>query len=84
MFRPLLQISLKAFIQKGVTRKQECEFTNTCFAFIDDPRVSVETLRMHSFQKSIVFSSMNSVITVLAPWWHERHQLISWSQNSVR
>lgn len=51
MFRPLLQTSLKAFIHRGVTRKQECEFTNTCFAFIDDPTVSVETLRMHSFQK---------------------------------
>lgn len=84
MFQPLLQISLKAFIHRGVTRKQECEFTNTRFAFIDDLTVSVETYRMNSFQKSVVFSSMNSVITVLAPWWHERHQLIRRSQNSVR
>lgn len=67
MFQPLLQISLKAFIHRGVTRKQECKFTNSCFTFTDDPTVSVKTLRMHSFQESIVFSSMNSVITVLPP-----------------
>lgn len=60
MFQPLLQIVLKAFIHRGVTRKQEHEFTNTCFAFIDDPTVA--TLRMDSFQKSVVFSSMNSVL----------------------
>lgn len=62
MFQPLLQIVLKAFIHRGVTRKQEHDFTNTCFAFIDDPTVSVATLRTHSFQKSVVFSSMNSVL----------------------
>lgn len=67
MLQPLLQISLKAFIHRGVTKKQECEFTNTRFTFIDDPTVSVEILRINPFQKSIVFSSINSVITVLPP-----------------
>lgn len=62
MFQPLLQISLKAFIHREVTRNQGYEFTSTYFAFIDDFTLNVETLRTNYFQKSIVLLSMKSII----------------------